>query len=123
MPRWTLTDRRKELAVVHFKSQGTLSSLAGSPEFQCCYNTLDKHLKLHNITPKDINRIGLNTLKQDMYNRIYDQGNSKDEFNAGMKFLDKYDVDDVGSDDVEVKTDDVTIEEASLQILVDIGVK
>ncbi len=120
MSKWTLTDKRKALAIVHFKSQGTLESLAITTEFKCHPDTLSKHLKLHSLSPVDIKRMGLNTMKQDMYNKVYDQENSKDEFNAGMKFLDKY---DEVVEDGSVDEDVTTIEDASLQIFVDLGVK
>ena len=103
--RWILTDKRKDIAIAHFMSQGSIESLRFKKGMDIpCHETLSKQLKVHDINIETSNRIGLNTMKQDMYNKVYKQDNNKDTFNAGMKYLDKYDLDIGGS----VPVDDVT---------------
>jgi DNA polymerase II large subunit len=88
---FNLTPKRQELAIEHFKAQGSLNALA--IHFRITSKVLSAHLKKHKIDFKALQLSGINTLKADMYKAIYNQKSPKDTFNAGMQYLNKYDTD------------------------------
>ena len=95
---WVLTDKRKDTAIAHFKSQGSLTSLA--VQFGIHKSTLSTHIKKHNIPYKELQASGIHQLRRKMFNLI-DDLEPADRHKAGMKFLERY---EKLEDDVEIDT-------------------
>ncbi len=85
---FTLTEKRTEIAIAHFKCQGSINALA--IRFGLSGKVLGRHLKAAKVDYKALQLSGMNTLKARMYSLVSEQETAKDEFDAGMKYLGRY---------------------------------
>ncbi len=108
--RWELTDNRKAECISMLKQRYTVESIA--IHFDKSPATIHKRLSEAGIDRDTIRMFGLDDMRGNAYNEAMNGS-----FNDKMKYLDKYDLDDVGS--IEVK-DDTDIDTAITSILVEL---
>ena len=110
MHKWNITDKRREYIVKQLRKQSTLQ-LIWSDAFksEVTYEVFVSHVKKAGISWKEENRNGMLGLKKRLFDLTSTQITEKDEFDATLKFLSRYEKLDEDTDDTANDTVDVDI--------------
>ncbi len=85
---WTFTDARLAVAKKHFTAQGSVIALA--IQFDIDQKTLLRKLREYKVDYKGMKSSGLLQLRKRMFQLIDAQITEKDQYDAGMKYLSRY---------------------------------
>jgi hypothetical protein len=107
---WKLTDTRLKKVELLLREQMSIASVAY--EVGVSRDVLIRKLKEQGHDFKMIRRSGLESLQRRMFKLVSEQADAKDEFDAGMKYLSRYqklddEVEEVESVDTEAITADI----------------
>ncbi len=103
---FTLTEMRVKTVKTLLRKQHSLASIhALKFEEVCSYQTLVAHVKAAGISAKHEQQIGLHGLRAATHSLIDEIFDPKDRVNARLKFLERYEADEIDTDIEVVDTD------------------